>query len=347
MTVLPLAELVPRAGGPSPLLELRDLSVSFPVQQGEIRPVNGLDLKIGRGETVALVGESGSGKSITSLAVMRLLPPQARIQGQILWHDDKGLATDFGGLSARAMRSIRGNDIAMIFQEPMTSLNPLQTAGQQIVEAIRLHRRMPRADATAQAISLLELVGIPEPKRRLGNLPHEMSGGIRQRIMIAMALACRPSLLIADEPTTALDVTVQAQILHLIRRFQRELGMSVLFITHDLGVVAEIAERMIVLYAGRVVETGTVRQVLSSPLHPYTKGLLNSVPRVRDPSHRLDAIPGMVPEWSNMPPGCAFAPRCRHAVSGRCDVRLPMLEPAGADRDVRCLRWQELAETRQ
>jgi oligopeptide transport system ATP-binding protein len=344
MTVVPLVDSVARAAASAPLLELRNLAISFPAHQGEIQPISGMNLKIGRGETVALVGESGSGKSITSLAVMRLLPPQARIRGEILWHDN-GVVTDIAGLPARAMRGIRGNDIAMIFQEPMTSLNPLQTAGRQIVEAIRLHHRMPRAQALAKAVSLLELVGVPEPGKRLSNLPHELSGGMRQRVMIAMALACQPSLLIADEPTTALDVTVQAQILDLIRRFQRDLGMSVLFITHDLGVVAEIAERMVVLYAGRIVETGLVRQVLSAPLHPYTRGLLNSVPRVRDALHRLDAIPGMVPEWSNMPAGCAFAPRCPHAVPGRCDVAVPPLEPAGADRDIRCVRWRELMGT--
>jgi oligopeptide/dipeptide ABC transporter ATP-binding protein len=335
---------VSRAGPENPLIDVRNLTVTFPAPGGHVRPVDGVSFSIGQGETVAMVGESGSGKSVTSLAIMGLLPPQAEMKGQILWRTG-GEARDLAHLPQRAMRRIRGNDIAMIFQEPMTSLNPLHSVGRQVIEAIRLHRSVSRAEARKLAQSILQLVGLPEPARQLDRWPHEMSGGQRQRVMIAMALACRPALLIADEPTTALDVTIQAQILDLLRRLQAELGMSMLFITHDLGVVAEIAERMAVIYAGRIVETGRVEEVLARPSHPYTRGLLQSVPTMRSVARRLGAIPGMVPDLAMLPAGCRFAPRCRYAVSSLCEVREPVLEDAGGGRSVRCARWREIEET--
>ncbi|WP_246666222.1 ABC transporter ATP-binding protein [Aquamicrobium sp. LC103] len=332
-----------RSDPENPLIDVRNLTVTFPVQNGHVRPVDEVSFSIGPGETVAMVGESGSGKSVTSLAIMGLLPPQAQVGGQILWRNN-GKAHDLAGLPQRAMRRIRGNDIAMIFQEPMTSLNPLHSVGRQIIEAIRLHRSVSRAQARELAESILELVGLPEPARQLDRWPHEMSGGQRQRVMIAMALAGRPALLIADEPTTALDVTIQAQILDLLRRLQTELGMSMLFITHDLGVVAEIADRMVVIYAGRIVESGRVEEVLSRPTHPYTRGLLRSVPAMKSAARRLEAIPGMVPDLAMLPPGCRFAPRCRYAQPSICDAREPALENAGQGRSVRCVRWREIEE---
>jgi oligopeptide/dipeptide ABC transporter ATP-binding protein len=335
---------VSHAGHENPLIDVRNLTVTFPAPGSHVRPVDGASFRIEQGETVAMVGESGSGKSVTSLAIMGLLPPHAEVTGQILWQNGEEVR-DLARLPQRAMRRIRGNDIAMIFQEPMTSLNPLHSVGQQIIEAIRLHRSVSRAEARKLAESILELVGLPEPARQLDRWPHEMSGGQRQRVMIAMALACRPALLIADEPTTALDVTIQAQILDLLRRLQAELGMSMLFITHDLGVVAEIADRMAVIYAGRIVETGRVEEVLARPSHPYTRGLLRSVPTMKSAARRLEAIPGMVPDLAMLPAGCRFAPRCRYAVSSLCDAREPVLEDAGGGRSVRCARWREIEET--
>ncbi|WP_105436876.1 ABC transporter ATP-binding protein [Neorhizobium sp. T25_13] len=326
-----------------PLLDVQELTVAFPRPDGVTRPVERVSFTIGQGETVAIVGESGSGKSVTSLAIMGLLPPSAEVSGKILWRNGNGME-DVTRLSARAMRGLRGKEIAMIFQEPMTSLNPLHSVGKQIMEAIRLHRSVSRTEAQRLAQSLLELVGLPEPARQLNRWPHEMSGGQRQRVMIAMALACRPALLIADEPTTALDVTIQAQILDLLRRLQAELGMSMLFITHDLGVVAEIADRMNVIYAGRIVESGPVVDVLSRPDHPYTQGLLRSVPSVDGSARRLEAIPGMVPDLAKLPTGCRFAPRCPHVVAERCEPQDPALEPVQNDRAVRCIRWRELGE---
>ncbi len=269
--------------------------------------------------------------------------------GEILFRGKDGQVKDLTKLSEAEMRRIRGNDIAMIFQEPMTSLNPVYTVGDQIAEAIMLHQGKSRKEAMELAAEMLNLVGIPEPKKRLANYPHQMSGGMRQRVMIAMALSCNPSLLIADEPTTALDVTIQAQILELMKKLQEELKMSILFITHNLGVVAEMADRVVVMYAGRAVEEADVVPLFKDPLHPYTRGLLHSVPRLdlaAEHKERLEAIPGNVPNPLYLPPGCAFHPRCKHYVEGLCDREVPPLEDTGDGRQVRCVRWKEIREVR-
>jgi len=323
------------------LLEVIDLKTYFDTDEGTVKAVDGVSFHIDRGETLAVVGESGSGKSVTSLSVMRLIPsPPGRIAGgQILFEGE-----DLVKKSEREMRKIRGNEISMIFQEPMTSLNPVYTVGDQIAEAIVLHQGKTYREAMRMAAEMLELVGIPEPGKRVKNYPHQMSGGMRQRVMIAMALSCGPKLLIADEPTTALDVTIQAQILDLMRKLQEEIGMSILFITHDLGVVAEIADRAVVMYAGRAVEEADVHSIFARPLMPYTLGLMNSIPRVdraAERKERLQAIPGNVPNPLNLPEGCAFHPRCRFA-QDRCKEAVPPLEDAGNGHQVRCVRWNEL-----
>jgi oligopeptide/dipeptide ABC transporter ATP-binding protein len=323
-----------------PLLEIRDLKTWFATEDGLVKAVDGVSFHIARGETLAVVGESGSGKSVTSLSIMRLVPPPGRVEfGSILLD-----GVDLLGLPAARMRGVRGNDIGMVFQEPMTSLNPVRSIGHQIAEAVALHQKKDAKAAWRAAIEMLELVGIPDPAQRADNFPHQMSGGMRQRAMIAMALCCRPRLLIADEPTTALDVTIQAQILDLLRRLQRELGMSILFITHDLGVVAEIADRVVVMYAGKAVEEGHVRAIFAQPHMPYTRGLMNSIPRIDRIAarrKRLESIPGNVPNALRLPPGCAFHPRCGHA-DDRCGEVAPELEDAGAGHMVRCLRWRTL-----
>ncbi len=331
------------------LLEVKDLRVHFFTDEGVVKAVDGVSFSIRKGETLAVVGESGSGKSVTSLAIMRLIPtPPGRIvAGEILFRGKDGEVRDLARASEEEMRRIRGNDIAMIFQEPMTSLNPVYTVGDQIAEAIMLHQGKSRKEALELAAEMLELVGIPEPKKRLANYPHQMSGGMRQRVMIAMALSCRPSLLIADEPTTALDVTIQAQILDLMRKLQEEFGMSILFITHNLGVVAEMADRVVVMYAGRVVEEAEAVPLFKDPLHPYTQGLLHSVPRLdlaAEKKERLEAIPGNVPNPLYLPSGCAFHPRCKHYREGLCDREVPPLEATGDGRQVRCVRWREIRE---
>ena len=293
-----------------------------------------------------MVGESGSGKSVTSLSVMRLIPtPPGRIASGTMLFEGQDLVKK----SEREMRRIRGNEISMIFQEPMTSLNPVYTVGDQIAEAIVLHQAKSYREAMKLAIEMLDLVGIPEPAKRVKNYPHQMSGGMRQRVMIAMALSCGPKLLIADEPTTALDVTIQAQILDLMRKLQREIGMSILFITHDLGVVAEMADRVVVMYAGRAVEEGHVNDIFARPQMPYTLGLMNSIPRVdRAAEHqdRLEAIPGNVPNPLYLPEGCAFHPRCRFAVDA-CKGAVPPLEDTGDGHMVRCIRWRDLDLTKE
>jgi len=333
----------------APLLDIKGLVTEFRTETGLVRAVKGVDLSIGQGETVALVGESGSGKSVTSLSVMRLIPKGvgAITGGQILFRDRSGAIIDLATQSEDAMRGIRGNQISMIFQEPMTSLNPTQKVGAQIAEAARLHQGLTRAQAKARAIEMLALVEIPEPARRAEVYPHQMSGGMRQRVMIAMALACNPALLIADEPTTALDVTVQLQILELMRRLQRELGMGILFITHNLGVVAEIADRVAVMYGGRIVETAPVNQLFAAPRHPYTRGLLESLPtadhsaRARGETPRLKAIPGSVVDPRNPPAGCDFNPRCALAVAS-CRADVPPLFDVRPSHQSRCFRWSEL-----
>jgi peptide/nickel transport system ATP-binding protein len=328
-------------GTAAPLLEVEDLKTYFDGEQGEVRAVDGVTLQIGHGETLAVVGESGSGKSVTSLSIMRLVTGAGRIVGGSIRLNGSELLAK----SEPEMRRIRGNAISMIFQEPMTSLNPVFTVGNQIAETIALHKRADSAAAQRQAIEMLELVGIPDPARRLNAFPHQLSGGMRQRVMIAMALSCSPQLLIADEPTTALDVTIQAQILDLMRRLQRELGMSMLFITHDLGVVAEIADRVVVMYAGRVVEQAPVDAIFARPRMPYTIGLLDSVPRVdraAERQQRLHVIPGNVPNPAELPAGCAFHPRSRFAFEA-CARQKPELVDTGGGHLARCLRVGEVA----
>ncbi|HUU36034.1 MAG TPA: ABC transporter ATP-binding protein [Vicinamibacterales bacterium] len=324
----------------APLLEVRDLRTVFATAGGDVVAVDGVSFAIEAGETLAIVGESGSGKSVTALSIMRLLPARA---GRIASGAIRLRGRELTALSGDAMRAVRGRQIGMIFQEPMTSLNPVHTVGAQIAEVVRCHEGLSDAQADAHAVDMLALVGIPEPRRRAGNFPHELSGGMRQRVMIAMALACRPSVLIADEPTTALDVTIQAQILDLMEDLQGKLGMALVFITHDLGVVAQIADRVMVMYAGQVVESGPVAELFATPRMPYTAGLLGSIPRLGRSRHgrRLDAIPGQVPTLAHLPAGCRFSTRCGH-VEPRCMATSPDLEAASPHRDVRCLRWPEL-----
>lgn len=293
---------------PGPLLEVRDLRVGFQTEQGLLTAVDDVDFTLEPGRTLGLVGESGCGKSVTALSLMRLLPqPAGRILGGSVYLEGRDLTT----LPIEEMRRIRGNDIAMIFQEPMTALNPVHRVGRQIIEAIQLHGPMPPNKALRRAVELMEWVGIPAPEQRVNEYPHQLSGGMRQRVMIAIALSCHPKVLIADEPTTALDVTVQAQILDLIKRLQRETGMAVILITHDLGVVAETCDDVAVMYAGRIAERGPVREIFTKPLHPYTQGLINCLPKLdHPPKTPLPVIPGMVPGLKDMPVGCRFASRC-------------------------------------
>jgi oligopeptide/dipeptide ABC transporter ATP-binding protein len=336
---------------PDILLDVRNLRTYFHVMDGTVKAVDGVDFRIPRGGTVGLVGESGSGKSVTAHTIMRLIetPPGEIVEGEV-WFEGRDLL----GLSVDEMRDVRGDDIAMIFQEPMTSLNPVFTVGDQIAEAIKLHQKVSDREALNRAIESLRLVGLAAPERRAKQYPHEMSGGMRQRVMIAMALSCNPKLLIADEPTTALDVTIQAQILELLRSLQRELEMSVLLITHDLGVVAETADQVAVMYAGQVVEATGVRELFHATRHPYTAGLLASLPRLRtagaaggrDGSNvtrdRLRVIPGQVPDPSRFPGGCRFHPRCPLAVE-RCRAEAPALRDVGGGHLARCHRVEEIA----
>nr|WP_064823058.1 ABC transporter ATP-binding protein [Rhizobium phaseoli] len=331
------------------ILDIRGLRTIFRIRSGAVTAVDGIDLSVAAGETLALVGESGSGKSVTSLSVMRLLTRNigAIAAGRIDLKHKNGTVSNLVDLAEKDMRAVRGNDIGMVFQEPMSSLNPVYTIGDQISEPIRIHRGANRKAAMDAAVSLLDSVGIPDARRRASQYPHELSGGMRQRATIAMALACDPTLLIADEPTTALDVTIQAQILALLQALQRDRGMAMLFVTHNLGVVAEIAHRVAVMYAGRIVETGPVAEVFRNPRHPYTIGLLASMPKLGDASRmkqageRLAAIPGVVPSLMNMPAGCAFQPRCRFAVDA-CRAAVPPLADVNPRHKSRCIRWQEI-----
>ena len=321
----------------APLLEVEDLKTHFFTRDGVVRAVDGVSFAIQPGETLALVGESGCGKSVTSLSTMRLIasPPGRTVAGSIRFN-----GRDLLALSEREMRDVRGNEISMIFQEPMTSLNPVLTVGRQISEALVLHRGLAHAEAMARAVEMLRLVNIPEPARRASEYPHQMSGGMRQRVMIAMALACDPKLLIADEPTTALDVTIQAQILDLMRALKEKTGAAILLITHDLGVVAEMAQRVVVMYAGRKVEEAPVNDLFDRPRHPYTRGLMRSIPRLgggQAVGKRLAEIPGMVPSLREPIAGCAFAERCAHAVE-RCRVEAPPLEAKAQGHTVAC--WE-------
>ena len=310
----------------APLLSVRNLSVSFRSVRGRVRAVESLSFDLTAGETLAIVGESGSGKSVTALSLLRLIPdPPGRIDaGEILFEGRDLLKLDDAGI-----RAIRGDRIAMIFQEPMSSLNPVLTVGTQVGEPIRLHRKASWAVALEQVKTLLEKVAIPDAASRLESYPHQYSGGMRQRVMIAMALACAPQLIIADEPTTALDVTVQAQILAILKQITREVNSALILITHDLGVVARYADRVAVMYGGRIVEMAPARELYARPRHPYTRGLMDSIPRLDDASgKRLVPIDGQPPDLARLPAGCAFAPRCRHAVA-RCRADLPALESAG------------------
>ena len=331
-----------RAGPGAPaekLLEVRNLRTWFDTERGLFRAVDGISFDVGRGRTVGLVGESGCGKSVTSLSLMGLVPsPPGNVTADAILFEGQDLL----GMSPEARRLLRGGRMSMVFQEPMTSLNPVHTIGRQIVEAIRAHSDMSPQAAKDRAIEVLNLVRIPSAAQRFDDFPHHMSGGMRQRVMIAMALACEPALLIADEPTTALDVTIQAQILELMRDLQQRLGMAILIITHDLGVIAELADEVVVMYAGKVVEKAPVRSLFEDPQHPYTIGLLGSIPRLDVERERLATIEGSVPSPANQPAGCRFAPRCPFA-DARCHAEAPPLRDMAPEHQVAC--WKAPVET--
>jgi peptide/nickel transport system ATP-binding protein len=308
-----------------PLVEVSNLNVKFVSREATVHAVNNVSFSANRGEVLCILGESGSGKSVTLRTLMRLLPRQARVEGGVRVNGKDVLA-----MESRELRDLRGGLVSMIFQEPMTALDPVYTIGQQIGETVRRHTGCDRKTARARALELLELVRIPSAERRLDAYPHELSGGLRQRAMIAMALSCNPRLLLADEPTTALDATVQVQVLILLRRLQRELGMGMIFVTHDLGVAAEVADTIAVMYAGRIVETGPVAQVLADPLHPYTAGLLASTVHGQNRDHDIDAIPGSPPDMRRLPQGCSFAPRCpRRSAQCRSEIPEPQFPAPG------------------
>jgi len=326
-----------------PLLEIRGLKTHFATDDGMVQAVDGVDLVIGRGETLGVVGESGCGKTVTALSVLKLIamPPGRIVAGQILWQ-----GRDLVPLPNADMNDVRSKEIAIIFQEPMTSLNPVYTVGEQIAEVVRRHEGLGRRAALAKTVDMLKLVQIPNPQRRVHDYPHQFSGGMRQRVMIAMALSCNPKLLIADEPTTALDVTIQAQILELLGDLKSRFGMAVMLITHAMGVVAETAQRVAVMYAGKVIEEASVEQLFGRPRHPYTQGLIRSIPRVdRAATHktRLEAIGGVVPSLLNPPPGCRFAPRCRFAAAV-CREAVPPLREIAAHHKVACVRAESLGQ---
>jgi peptide/nickel transport system ATP-binding protein len=332
------------------LLEIKDLRVSFPLDEGTVRAVEGVDLTMRRGEVLGVVGESGCGKSITAHSILRIIPQPGRIDtGQILFHPFAQSGSNGEGVvdlarlnpTGSEIRNIRGKDIAMIFQEPMSSFSPVHTIGDQIGEAILLHQPVTKAQAREMTIELLRLVGIPSAAERVDNFPHQFSGGMRQRAMIAMALSCNPALLIADEPTTALDVTIQAQILELMRGLQKRLGMAIMFITHNLGVIAQIADTVAIMYLGQVVEYGPVREILRNPKHPYTVDLLRAVPRLgKTAGQRLVAIEGSIPSPFQRPTGCPFHPRCSRAMAGRCEVHMPAVTHLDNQHSVRCLLYE-------
>jgi len=325
-----------------PLLEIRDLKTHFHSDEGMVHAVDGVDLSIARGETLCVVGESGSGKTVTALSVLKLIamPPGRIVGGQILWQ-----GKDLVPLDAAGMNRVRAKEIAIVFQEPMTSLNPVYTVGDQLAEVIQLHQGGGRRAALARAVEMLSLVNIPSPQRRVHDYPHHFSGGMRQRVMIAMALSCDPKLLIADEPTTALDVTIQAQILDLLQEMKSRLGMSIMLITHAMGVVAEVAQRVVVMYAGKVVEEAPVDRLFGNPAHPYTQGLIRSIPRIdlaAERKQRLETIAGTVPKLINPPVGCRFAPRCRLATD-ECTRAQPPLREIEPGHKVACIRAGEAA----
>ena len=318
------------------LLEIKGLKTHFKTDDGWLHAVDGVDMSIEAGETLGVVGESGCGKSVTAKTVMKLIdmPPGRIVAGQVLWQ-----GRDLVPLGAEDMRRIRAKEIAIIFQEPMTSLNPVYTVGEQIAESIRLHEGLSRKDAIARAVEMLKLVRIPTPERRVHDYPHQFSGGMRQRVMIAMALSCKPQLLIADEPTTALDVTIQAQILDLLAELKSEMGMAIMLITHAMGVVAEVAQRVVVMYAGKVVEEALVGELFAHPRHPYTQGLIRSIPRIDSAltkKGRLETIPGTVPKLIAPPEGCRFAPRCKFAMPA-CTQATPALRQVAPGHKVACI----------
>jgi len=320
------------------LLEIHDLKTYFNTDSGIAKAVDGVSYNVDKNETLGLVGESGCGKSVTALSIMQLIPnPPGFYAGGKIYFENQSLLE----LPEEKMQKIRGNQISMIFQEPMTSLNPVFTCGSQISEAVELHQKLSKKDAKDRAIEMLRLVGIPAPEQRYNEYPHLLSGGMRQRVMIAMALSCNPAFLIADEPTTALDVTVQAQILNLIERLQEELGMGVIFITHDLGVIAEISDQVAVMYASKIVEYGSVNQIFENPLHPYTQGLLKSIPRMGESVARLNVIPGSVPASTDFPKGCNFCTRCPYADS-TCENEEPGLETFEPGHQAACWKVLEL-----
>lgn len=323
----------------APILEVKDLHTQFTTKTGIVKAVDGVSFDIKPGETLGIVGESGSGKSITAMSIMQLISPPGKIaNGEIRFQGE-----DLNKKTEKEMRKIRGKEISMIFQDPMTSLNPVFTIEKQMVETIRTHEQMTKKQAKSRAVELLDLVGIPDPEPRLKNYPHEFSGGMRQRVMIAMALACNPKVLIADEPTTALDVTIQAQILELLAKLQKELGMAIIMITHDLGVVAEVCDRVVVMYAGKPVEFTEVNALFDNPKHPYTWGLLNSIPKITEKKQKLEAIEGLPPDLRALPIGCSFAPRCKHAMD-RCTAIDPALKAYESNHQVRCLLYEEVEE---
>ena len=344
---MPLTEQAVETAARRPVLSVQNLKTHFMTDAGVIKAVNGVSLSVGEGETLAVVGESGSGKSVTGLTVMRLLGrTTARVVGgSIEFVDRDGKAIDLLNLSDMGMEKVRGHDIAMIFQDPMSSLNPVFTIGNQIAEPIRIHQGFGKKEARAKALDLLRQVGISDPESRIDSYPHQLSGGMRQRVMIAIALARDPRLLIADEPTTALDVTIQAQIMALLKQLQAERNMAMIFVTHDLKLVDEIADRVAVMYASQVVEEGPVDQVLGHPRHPYTKALLECIPSRRDAQgerRQLHPIPGTLPNPLSPPSGCRFHPRCGFAAD-ICIASDPELEAVASDHVTRCLRWQEVA----
>ncbi|NNG00898.1 MAG: ABC transporter ATP-binding protein [Desulfobacteraceae bacterium] len=319
-----------------PVLEVKGLETVFKTEEGSVPAVNGLDFSLYEGETLGIVGESGCGKSVAALSIMGLIPsPPGRVAaGQIMYRGE-----DLLGFSEERMRRIRGNQISMIFQEPMTALNPVYTVGNQIEETFRQHRNMSKQEAFQKSVQMLELVGIPLPEQRAGEYPHQLSGGMRQRVMIAMALACRPDVLIADEPTTALDVTIQAQILNLMKDLKKQFGTTIMLITHDLGVVAETAANVIVMYAGEAVEYAGVEDLFNAPRHPYTEGLLGSIPKIDESCEMLTTIEGVVPSLMDMPEGCRFHPRC-HYKKELCTQKAPPLVESGASR-VKCFKYTD------
>ncbi len=325
----------------APLLEIKNLKTRFHTEDGIVKAVNGISYTLEEGQNLGIVGESGCGKSVHALTIMRLIPmPPGQIESGEVWFDGRDLLK----ISDSEMRHVRGRDIAMVFQDPMTSLNPVFTVGFQIVEALQLHQGMNTAQARDRAAELLDMVGIPGARQRLDNYPHQFSGGMRQRAMIAMALSCMPKLLIADEPTTALDVTIQAQIVELVVRLQKELGMAVMWITHDLGIVAEMADHINVMYAGYIVERGNAREIYKHTRHPYTIGLLGSLPRLDEaPGTKLVSIPGLPPDLIALPTGCPFAARCVYRVEKCVESMPPLVETDNTEHLVACWRWEEIA----